>query len=208
MKESMPASLMLLDNLETLKVLADPFRNQILEVLAARPMTVNQIAEKLGVQPSKLYYHVNLLEKHGLIQVVETSIKANIIEKQYWIAAYQYDLGEDLCNFATPLGRESVSTSMVAPIETTREDILRSLQARATALDQGAQAHPRQVIIYRELRQIPDELADEFIERLKELTKEFEAFKNHEISDDVEAHALTIAFYPSFYYANSEKIKE
>lgn len=208
MKAPEPAPLLLLDNLETLKVLADPFRNQILEVLAARPLTVNQIAEKLGVQPSKLYYHVNLLEKHGLIRVVETSVKANIIEKQYWVTAYQYDLGKDLCNFATPIGRESVSTSMVAPIETTREDILRSLQARATALDQGAKAHPRQVLVYRELRQIPDELADRFIERLKEITKEFEAFKDHELSEDVETHALTIAFYPSFYYANSEEAEE
>lgn len=208
MKQFEPTSLMLINDLETLKVLADPYRNQILEVLAASPLTVNQIAEKLGVQASNLYYHVNLLEKHGLIQIVETAVKANIIEKKYWITAYQYDLSEDLCNFATPLGRESVSTSMVAPIETTREDILRSLQARTAALDQGAQAHPRQVIIYRELRRIPDELADKFIERLKEITKEFEAFKNHEISDDVETHALTIAFYPSFYYSQSEEAKE
>lgn len=202
MNDFTPSPVMIIENLDTLKVLADPFRNQILEILSQGTLTINQIAEKLGLATSKLYYHVNLLEKHELIKVVDTTVKANIIEKHYWITAYEYKLSEALCNFSTPEGQNSVTTSMVAPIETTRQDIIRSMQARAFALNHGAEPHPREVVIYRELRNIPDELANNFIARLKEIMDEFNLCKNQEPSDNVQTHALTIAFYPSFYYEN------
>lgn len=154
----------------------------------------------MGISPSKLYYHINLLEKHGLIRIVDTYIKANIIEKQYWVTAYDYKLSKDLCNFTTPEGQHSVITTMVAPIETTREDILRSLEARAVALDHGAEQHPRFVMVFRELREMSDAEAEAFLERLREVAHEFETFENQESGSDVHTRALTIAFYPSFYY--------
>ncbi|MFC1936911.1 ArsR/SmtB family transcription factor [Chloroflexota bacterium] len=82
MKEKFqPAPLMVLKDLEAVKVVADPLRNQIMEVLTAEPLTVNQIGEKLGLTASKLYYHVNMLEKHGFITVVDTIVHGNLIEK-------------------------------------------------------------------------------------------------------------------------------
>ena len=46
-----------INDLETLKVVADPVRNQIMEVLEKKPQNVKEVAEKLGLAPSKLYYH-------------------------------------------------------------------------------------------------------------------------------------------------------
>ena len=65
-----PEPTMMINDLESLKVFSDPLRNQIMEILAPEKLTINQIAKKLGLAPSKLYYHINLLEKHGLIQEV------------------------------------------------------------------------------------------------------------------------------------------
>jgi len=62
----------IINDLETLKVVADPVRNQILEVLEKKPQNVKEVADKLGLAPSKLYYHFNMLEKVGLIKVVES----------------------------------------------------------------------------------------------------------------------------------------
>jgi DNA-binding Lrp family transcriptional regulator len=200
MEEFKPAPVMMINDLETLKILADPLRNQILEILAPERLTINQMAEKLGLAPSKLYYHINLLEKNGLIQEVDSIVKANIIEKVYWITAYDCKMADNLCNFSTPEGQESVMTAMVTPIDSTREDILRSLQARSTALEQGAEEHPRQVVIYRELRLMSDEIADRFAERIKEITREFEEFEGNDKGEDAHMRALTVAFYPSFYY--------
>ena len=198
--EYKPAAVMMVHDLETLKILADPLRNQILEVLAPEKLTINQMAEKLGLSPSKLYYHINLLEKYGLIREVDSIVKANIIEKVYWISAYECKMDDNLCNFSTPEGQQSVMTAMVTPIDSTREDMLRSLEARATALDQGAEEHPRQVVIYRELRAMSDETADKFAERIKEVLEDFELFEGEEDSGDSHVRALTVAFYPSFYY--------
>ena len=198
--EYKPAAVMMVHDLETLKILADPLRNQILEVLAPEKLTINQMAEKLGLSPSKLYYHINLLEKYGLIREVDSILKANIIEKVYWISAYECKMDDNLCNFSTPEGQQSVMTAMVTPIDSTREDMLRSLEARATALDQGAEEHPRQVVIYRELRAMSDETADKFAERIKVVLEDFEHFEGEEDSGDSHVRALTVAFYPSFYY--------
>ena len=210
MNEFKPAPVMMVHDLETLKILADPLRNQILEILAPEKLTINQMAEKLGLAPSKLYYHINLLEKFGLIQEVEAIVKANIIEKVYWISAYECKMDHDLCNFSTPEGQESVMTAMVAPIESTREDMLRSLEARATALDQGAEEHPRKVVIYREVRNMSDQTADQFAERIKTVLEDFENFEGDEEGEDAHMRALTVAYYPSFYYdpndANGEQL--
>ncbi len=204
MEEFKPAPVLMVKDLETLKILADPLRNQILEILAPEKQTVNQIAEKLGLAPSKLYYHINLLEKYGLIQEVDSIIKANIIEKVYWITAYDCKMDENLCNFSTPEGQQSVITTMLAPIDATREDIRRSLEARASALEQGAEQHPRQVVIYREVRNMSDQSADEFARRLKEVLEDFDEYEGDESVEETHNRALTLAFYPSFYYESQE----
>jgi DNA-binding Lrp family transcriptional regulator len=201
-----PAPVMIVQDLETLKILADPLRSQILEILAPAKLTINQMAEKLGFAPSKLYYHINLLEKHGLIQEVDRIVKANIIEKVYWITAYECKMDHDLFNFSTPEGQASVMTAMVTPIDSTREDMLRSLEARATALDQGAEEHPRQVVIFREVRKMSDQTADRFAERIKEVLEDFEKFEGDPEGDDTHMRALTVAYYPSFHYDPQEDL--
>jgi DNA-binding transcriptional ArsR family regulator len=204
MEEFKPAPVMMVEDLETLKILADPMRNQILEILAPEKLTINQMAKKLGLSPSKLYYHINLLEKYGLIQEVDSIVKANIIEKVYWISAYECKMDHNLCNFSTPEGQESTMTVMVTPIDSTREDMIRSLEARATALNQGAEEHPRDVVIYRELRKMSDQAADAFSERIKEVLDDFEDYEEDGESEDIHVRALTVAFYPSFYYEPDE----
>ena len=84
-KDFQPAPVITISDLDTLKVVSDPFRVQILEVLVHEPQTVNQVAEKMGLAPSKLYYHFNMLEKHGLIQVVDTTLHGkSTIGSQRW----------------------------------------------------------------------------------------------------------------------------
>ena len=45
---------------------------KIIELCAARPHTAREMAGRLGLAPTRLYYHINLLEKHGLLVVDET----------------------------------------------------------------------------------------------------------------------------------------
>ena len=57
-------------DLATLKALADPLRRSILTLLdTAR--TVKDISAQLGRPADRLYYHLGLLEKHGLVRAIE-----------------------------------------------------------------------------------------------------------------------------------------
>ena len=53
-----------LSNLEQVKILADPLRIRILEAFCEE-RTAKQVAEFLGEKPSKLYHHVDALERVG-----------------------------------------------------------------------------------------------------------------------------------------------
>jgi len=211
MEKFQPAPTFTIGDLETLKVIADPLRGQIIEILVSEPHTINRIAAKLGLAPSKLYYHVNMLEKVGLIKVVDTTQRGNILEKHYWVTALDYRVEDSLFNFSTPEGQQNISDMMVAPVETTRLDIIRSLEARAFNLEHGAEKHPREVMISREVSRVSDEKAQEFHQRFKALIEEFaaeDADAEAGADSHVQAYALMIAFYPTFYYADVESENE
>jgi DNA-binding transcriptional ArsR family regulator len=196
----LPLDKFLIEDLETLRVVADPLRNQMLEIFIEKPHTVRQVAEKLGLSPSKLYYHVSLLEKHGLIRVVETHQVGNLLEKVYQATAPELEVEKSLLTFATEEGKESIYSMMTATLDTTREDLLRSLQARLFELEHGAKEQPRRVVLNRTLSNLTDSRASELQERLCELVQEFADADVDVDEDDTHLFALTVAFYPTFYF--------
>ena len=188
-----------IDTLEALKALADPLRTQVMEALYEKPLTVSQIADRLGVAPSKLYYHINQLEEHGFVQVVDTKVQGNIIEQSYWLTARNFELHRELLHFAGRAAHSELHQALLSRLDATRADLSRSIEAREFNREQGAQENRRGVMISREVNRIPDDRAKEFMGRLKEIVAEFSdaaPATNREAPN----YALTIAFYPSFYY--------
>jgi len=185
---------------ETLKVLADPLRSQILEVLIEAPQTIKQVAGKLGLAVSKLYYHFSLLEKHGLISVAETRLVSNLVEKSYQAVANSFELAPGLLTTATDEGKAVVNETLVSTLETTRDDILRSLQARYFQLEQGAPEQPRRLIITRLTGRILESKVSEFQARLDALIKDFAEAECPPGTPETFPYALTVAFYPNFYF--------
>lgn len=206
MGETRKEGVFVIRDLETLKVVADPVRNQILEVLEKKPQNVKEVAEKLGLAPSKLYYHFNMLEKVELIKVVETRQVANLIEKYYMSTAAFIDIDHNLLNFQTSEGKENIFTMVTSTIDTTREDLLRSLHARSYQLEQGAMGKPRSMMVTRYVSNLSDEKADEFHKRLDALLAEF--IETDTKDPDQQAYALTIALYPSFYFRDVDQKEE
>jgi DNA-binding transcriptional ArsR family regulator len=207
MKENESGEMFIIRDLPTLRVIADPLRTQILETITFEPLTVKQVAERLGLAPSKLYYHINMLEEYGLIEVAETRVVSGIIEKQYRSIASQFDVDAGLLNFSTREGKEGVHTILTTTLDTTREDIRRSLEARLFQIEQGAQEQPRNAFVTRHLARIPDARAEAFRARLFELIKEFEAADKETAAaeEELQMYALTIALYPSFYYQEKDQ---
>jgi DNA-binding transcriptional ArsR family regulator len=75
-----------LKDLEQVKVLADPLRIRILEAFCEE-RTTKQVAELLGEKPTKLYHHVDALERVGLIALSRTRQNRGTVEKYYLAVA-------------------------------------------------------------------------------------------------------------------------
>jgi len=184
----------------TLKVMADPLRAQIFEALVAEPLTVKRVAEKLGLAPGKLYYHFNLLQRSGLIHVSATRKVANMVESVYQASADELQVDCCLLKSITDEGKDSLLTLAVGQLDTTREDLLRSLQARFQQIEEGAPQHPRLVNVRREVRHIPDERAKEFCTRLSSLVEEFCTAEVPVSTPGSMPYAMTVALYPIFHF--------
>ena len=79
-----------LSDVRQVKVLADPLRIRILEELSTAERTTKQVAERLGEKPTKLYHHVEALERVGLIRLARTRQKRGTLEKYYIAVARQF----------------------------------------------------------------------------------------------------------------------
>lgn len=72
-----------LNELDQLKALSVPLRLKIIKMLQKEPMTTTQVANVLNEKPNRLYYHVTELERVGILEVVETKQRGNLVEKYY-----------------------------------------------------------------------------------------------------------------------------
>lgn len=71
------------------KLMLDPTRHSLLNLLTEGAYTASQLAEVLGTSAPRLSYHLKALEKAGLIELVETRQKGNLIEKYFQAVAKQ-----------------------------------------------------------------------------------------------------------------------
>src|SRR5215218_10360712 len=78
---------LVVSDLEMLRLISDAVRIQLLELMRGNQRTVKELAAELGVPPTRLYYHMNLLEEHGLIRVASTRLVSGIVEKRYAVTA-------------------------------------------------------------------------------------------------------------------------
>ncbi|MEM3641016.1 MAG: winged helix-turn-helix domain-containing protein [Candidatus Bathyarchaeia archaeon] len=73
---------------ETIKLLADLVRREILRLIAVEPLTQKQLAEKVGIAEPSMSHHLQLLRKAGLIKIKEAKVGSHgILEKYYEPAA-------------------------------------------------------------------------------------------------------------------------
>ncbi|HEY5595993.1 MAG TPA: helix-turn-helix domain-containing protein [Candidatus Bipolaricaulota bacterium] len=86
----------LISSVEQAKALLDELRLRLVRALAGEKLTTKQLADKLGEKPTKLYHHMEVLERNGLVSVVETRIKSGIVEKYYQLVARRFRIDQCL----------------------------------------------------------------------------------------------------------------
>jgi DNA-binding transcriptional ArsR family regulator len=120
-------------DLEQVRALADSLRLRILGALIGAPRTTMQVAELLGERPTKLYHHVDALEKAGLIRLVETRPNRGTTEKYFRAVAAQFKVAASALSPEPVPGepRSEVEAILESVLDMARQDVKACLQGRS-----------------------------------------------------------------------------
>ena len=83
-------SMMVIREPKAFQLLADETRRKILYLLRVKEMTVNQIAEQLGVTSQAIYHHIKKLVKGNMVEVVREERVGHLIESYYRATAEDF----------------------------------------------------------------------------------------------------------------------
>ena len=197
----------IVQDIDTLKALADPARLAILELVMgnyARTWTAKEMAAVVGMPPKKIYYHLGLLEQQGLLQVRATQVVNGIIEKHYGAGqeSITFQRGDHPAGGDPAVGDPARSTGPAASAEemgqvvTTLFDevhanILAGLRSGAAVMSREAPNEKRVVVSYTTVGMAP-ERAGEFRDALLAVVEQFRAAGTPEEP----AFELLIAIHP------------
>lgn len=193
-----PIDVFMINDLETLNVVADPLRVRILDLLRGEPQTVKRLNEILGIGVSKLYYHVRLLEQHGLIRVYETRVVNGILEKHYQATAYKLSVDHALFSSSptTPSATTGLEVFLSAVLDDTRKDIQQSVREGLIELAPDAPV-ARQLYLGRCWARLSPAQAQQFRARLDALVDEFLSLAPDPDSHDLQWYEWLDGLYPT-----------
>lgn len=183
-----------IDNLETLKIYFDPMRIKIVHALAKQARTVHEIADELNIPFTRLYYHLNLLEKHGIIRVVETRALAGAVEENYYrVTAHMFVIDRKLMTIRPDDSESGLELLLDTVLENTRRDIRESINDGVIDLEKRA-PEPDALLIRRGFSYLTEDQARHFSERILALMQEITLAQNQH---EGQYYAMVMAFYPS-----------
>ncbi len=192
-----PQGEIVIQDLETLKVISDDLRLRLIQILRGQPRTVKDLAGETGVPQKSLYYHVALLEEHGLIRVVRTRIVRGINEKWYQATARLVRLDDAILS-APGAERDEGLTAMVRTALTqTRDDL--AARVSAGLLDPAEDtSSDRRLLSTWVLGRLSTEQAEEFYSRLDAVLRDFPVLpRGANPEPDQQTYRLLLAFYPT-----------
>jgi DNA-binding transcriptional ArsR family regulator len=187
---------------QDLKLLAEPTREFLYQTLVAGARTATELARLLDCPTTRLYHHLKLLEKHGLIIVVAERMVSGIIERRYRAVARRLRL--DRSAFGAPAASdERMKTVLDYVLDRTRDEIERSCAAGKIDLALTP-PQPGALLAYRSVLKLTAADRERLLSRLHALYVEYEALSQTAPPEDGEFYGLTVAAYPTELRASDE----
>ena len=81
---------LVMDNLDQIKCISQPYRLQIIESFNDAPATAKMISEILGEPHAKINYHIKEMVKHEILVLVEEVVRLGVVEKYYRPVAMRF----------------------------------------------------------------------------------------------------------------------
>jgi DNA-binding transcriptional ArsR family regulator len=123
---ALPHGTQTLADFQQIRALAHPLRLRILGLLVREPRTTKQVADLLGENHTKLYHHVQELERAKVIRLTETRQKRGTVEKYYQATAMLFRAAPSLLSPARTAAEKpsDVEAMMNAILDAARADVL------------------------------------------------------------------------------------
>jgi DNA-binding transcriptional ArsR family regulator len=102
----------IVNDLKVAKILVDPMRRAILDLLRQRPMTQAQLAHELGLTGASLNYHIKKLRSKRLVVVAKREVEEHSIMQTFFSSIaylFVYDLDsfpKDIARYFYPVSLE------------------------------------------------------------------------------------------------------
>jgi DNA-binding transcriptional ArsR family regulator len=122
-----------ISSFEELKAVSDPLRSRILAVLSRGAMTTLQVARELGEKPTRLYHHVDILERAGLIRLVREQPKRGTVERYLEPVARVFVIDRGLFNPSGDAPAEDAAGTVQALVDAVLGQTLAELRERVSA---------------------------------------------------------------------------
>ncbi|MBM3298114.1 MAG: helix-turn-helix transcriptional regulator, partial [Candidatus Aminicenantes bacterium] len=171
-----------LSGIEELRAYAHPTRMAILTVLTGRALTLSHVARRMEVHPANLSRHFKMLERAGLIVLVEKRDTGKNLEKYYRAAAASFVPDFEGLN---PADKRKMALGILR--DELSAAILRAQSGELAESDMlvflsGARLHPKDLTAFHR--------------KLAGLVKEFSA---RDVPDG-RAYALGLSLFPAVHH--------
>lgn len=167
-----------------IEALSNPMRIRILH-LAAEPVTVGELADRLGVPATRLYYHVNLLVEVGFLAQVDQRKSGARIEKIYRRTASDLRLGSDVVETMgdSRAAADAAAALLFDPARVEAADVIEQIFVGTRPISE----------LNRLVVTLTPEDAARFQSRLEQLTTDLRAASSDQ---GTESYSFTVAFVP------------
>ena len=183
-----PAETYEIDDLETLQIITEETRIEIIELLR-NPLSVAELAERMDVPRTRLYHHIKLLEDVDAIRVVDERKAGAMTEKIYRVAAKSFQPSQAFLESATPKDRASAIIDSLFSI--TRTDFVRAAERELVDLEDAREG--RMVSMSRRVYRLTPDRVAEMVSRIEEVLDDF----HDEPTDDSIAFGVLVVAHPS-----------
>jgi DNA-binding transcriptional ArsR family regulator len=151
-------------SLDALRALADGQRHRMVTLLMDEALTAKELAERLGIGRTRLYYHLAMLDGHGLIRTVDTRMVSGIVERKYRAVARTFRVDRAL--LASQASEAEVSEAQASILDAVANDL------RALGLP-GTQPPDPDLLVSRTFLRLSDARRLELRMRLCALVEEY-----------------------------------
>jgi DNA-binding transcriptional ArsR family regulator len=174
------------ESLDALRAVADSQRHRILCLLINEPLTPTAIAEKLGIARTRVYYHLDVLRKHGFIAVVGERAVVAMIERTYRALARTFKVDRSMLAATAP--ESAIDDAQASLLERTADDLRNSPHRSSAATEQLAE-----VLVSRTFLRLAAEDARKLRAALEATLRQFAQRSD----DGGDIYEMTVALFPT-----------